>query len=150
MQTVRTTLARKAEQELARRLRASNTARLFGLELEAAAPGRALLRMPVRRRHKQVHGVVHGGVIAALADTAGGLAVYMSVPRGTRVATVEMKINYLEAVEQGTLTAEARVIRLGKNFAVVESDIRDASARLVSKALMTFSIVPSPPSARRT
>jgi uncharacterized protein (TIGR00369 family) len=149
MPTAHPTLTRQAEQELARRLRNSNPARLFGLQLEAAEPGRALLRMPVRRRHKQVHGVVHGGVIAALADTAGGLAVYMSVPRGTRVATVEMKINYLEAVEQGTLTAEARVIRLGKNFAVVESDVRDAGARLVSKALMTFSMVPPTTGARR-
>lgn len=132
--------ARAAERELARRLRQSNTARMFGLKLEAAEPGRAAVVMPVQHRHKQVHGVVHGGVIAALADTAGGLAVYMSVPRGTRVATVEMKINFLEAVEEGTLTAEACVLRLGKNFAVVEAEVRDAGNRLVAKALMTFSL----------
>lgn len=135
-----TTATRAAARELGRRLRQSNTARLFGLKLEVAEPGRAVVVMPVRHRHKQVHGVVHGGVIAALADTAGGLAVYMSVPRGTRVATVEMKINFLEAVEEGTLTAEARVLRLGKNFAVVETEVRDASKCLAAKALMTFSL----------
>jgi uncharacterized protein (TIGR00369 family) len=141
-------MARKAERELARRLRSSNTARQFGFELEAAEPGRAVLRMKVRPRHRQVHGVVHGGILAALADTAGGLATYMSVPRGARVATLEMKINYLEAVERGTLTAEARVIRLGRNFAVVEADVRDQDARLVARALMTFSHQP-PPHPRR-
>jgi uncharacterized protein (TIGR00369 family) len=141
-------LARKAERELARRLRSSNTARQFGFELEAAEPGRAVLEMKVRPRHRQVHGVVHGGILAALADTAGGLATYMSVPRGARVATIEMKINYLEAVERGTLTAEARVLRLGRNFAVVEADIRDQDARLVARALMTFSHQP-PPHPRR-
>lgn len=98
--------------------------------------------MRVAERHKQVHGVVHGGVLAALADTAGGLATYMSVPRGSRVATVEMKMNYLEPVEKGTVVADARVIRVGKTLAVVECDLRDEIERLVGKALMTFSIGP--------
>ena len=132
--------ARSAEQELVRRLRQSNVPRQFGFELEAAEPGRAVLRMRVASRHKQVHGVVHGGILAALADTAGGLATYMVVPRGTRLATVEMKINYLEPVHQGTVTAEARVLRTGKHFAVVDCDVTDATGRLVAKALMTFSI----------
>ncbi len=132
--------ARNAEQELARRLRQSNVPRQFGFELEAAEPGRAVLRMRVASRHKQVHGVVHGGILAALADTAGGLATYMVVPRGTRLATVEMKINYLEPVHQGTVTAEARVLRKGRNFAVVDCDVTDATGRLAAKALMTFAI----------
>ncbi len=131
-----------AEKELARRLNASNTARQFGFALVAAEPGRAVLRMRVSERHRQVHGVVHGGVLAALADTAGGMATYMSAPRGARVATVEMKINYLEPVEKGTVIADARVIRAGKNLAVVDCDLRDEIERLVGKALMTFSIGP--------
>jgi len=140
MASHQTMRARSAEQELVRRLRQSNVPRQFGFELEAAEPGRAVLRMRVASRHKQVHGVVHGGILAALADTAGGLATYMVVPRGTRLATVEMKINYLEPVHQGTVTAEARVLRTGKHFAVVDCDVTDATGRLVAKALMTFSI----------
>jgi uncharacterized protein (TIGR00369 family) len=132
---------RLAEAELARRLRESNAGKLFGFELEAAEEGRAVMRMPVRPRHKQVHGVVHGGILAALADTAGGLATYMAVPPGTRIATVEMKINFLEPVERGTITADARVIRRGRNFAVVECDVRDAAGNLAAKALMTFARV---------
>lgn len=134
-------LAHLAEEELARRLQDSNTARQFGFQLDAAEAGRAVLRMRVRERHKQLHGVVHGGVLAALADTAGGLATYMAVPRGTRIATVEMKINYLEPVAKGTLVADARVIRRGKNLAVVDCDVREEE-ELVAKALMTFSIGP--------
>jgi uncharacterized protein (TIGR00369 family) len=133
---------RLAEQELARRLHESNAARQFGFRLAAAEPGRAVVRMRVTPRHRQVHGVVHGGILAALADTAGGLACYMLLPRGTRLATVEMKINYLEAVERGLLEAEARVLRIGKNLAVVDCDVRETQGRLVGKALMTFSIGP--------
>lgn len=136
-------LAHKAARELKRGLRASGSVRLFGFELEAAEPGRAVLRMQVRARHKQIHGVVHGGILAALADTAAGLAIYLALPRGTRLATVEMKINYLEVVRKGTLIAEARLLRRGKNLAVAECDVCENGARLVAKALLTFSIGPA-------
>ncbi|HXZ10882.1 MAG TPA: PaaI family thioesterase [Candidatus Sulfotelmatobacter sp.] len=127
-----------AVSELKERLHQSNTARQFGFVLEEAERGRVLLRMHVDERHMQVHGVVHGGVVAALADTAGGLATYMALPRGRRVATIEMKINYLESIEGGSVEAEARVVRLGRHIAVVDCDVRDENRRLVAKALMTF------------
>lgn len=133
-------IAHRAERELARRLRSTNAAKMFGFSLEAAEPGRAVLKMRVRARHIQVHGVVHGGILAALADTVGALGIYLQVPRGTRLATIEMKINFLEPVEKGTLLAEGRVLRKGRNFAVSECDIRNEKHRLVAKALVTYSI----------
>src|SRR5574341_234666 len=140
MKTQLSKLARMAESEFARRIRESNSGRLFGFQLDSAEPGRAVIRMRVRPKHRQVHGVVHGGILAALADTAAGVACYMLLPRGTRLATIEMKINYLEPVEKGTILAEARVLRKGRTTAVAECDIRDTSALLVAKALLTFSI----------
>jgi acyl-CoA thioesterase len=128
-----------AKNELQRRIRETTAGLFFGFELETIEPGRAVLKLRVRREHLQVYEVLHGGMIAALADTAGGLATYMSAPRGTRVATVEMKINFLEPVEKGTVRATARVLRLGQNLAVVDCDVRDP-ARLVAKALMTFAM----------
>jgi|HubBroStandDraft_4_1064222.scaffolds.fasta_scaffold111767_3 uncharacterized protein (TIGR00369 family) len=130
------------EKELRDRVRASNTAKQFGFAVQHAERGKVTMRMPVNSRHKQVHGVVHGGVLAALADTAGGLATYMACPVGTRVATVEMKINFLEAVEAGHVTAEAEVVRLGRHIAVADCDLRDDAGRLVAKALMTFFVGP--------
>lgn len=131
-----------AVEELRRRLAENNTAKQFGFELVEAKRGKVILRMKVNEHHLQVHGVVHGGVLAALADTAGGLASYMACPPGTRVATIEMKINYLEAVEGGTVTAEAIVVRIGRHIAVVDCDVRDGSRRPVGKALMTFFVGP--------
>jgi len=128
--------------ELKERLRSTNTTKQFGFVLAEAKPGRVVMRMRVDKRHMQVHGVVHGGVLAALADTAGGLASYLACPRGTRVATIEMKINYLESVEGGIVEAEARVIRRGRHIAVVDCDVRDNHGRLVGKALMTFFVGP--------
>jgi uncharacterized protein (TIGR00369 family) len=124
------------------RIRSSNTAKQLGFIIDKAERGKVTIRMPVEALHKQVYGVVHGGVLAALADTAGGLATYMDCPRGTRVATVEMKINFLEAVEAGTVFAEAEVVRRGRHIAVVDCDVRDDRGKLVAKALMTFFVGP--------
>lgn len=139
----------RAVEELARKLRQSRVPRHFSFELEVAEAGRAVVRMRVAARHRQVHGVVHGGVLAALADTAGGMATYMTVPRGMRVATVEMKINFLEPVERGSVAAHARVLRTGRNLAVVDCEVCDSARRLVAKALMTFSISALEPKRRQ-
>ena len=114
----------------------------MGFTLAHASRGRVRLRMKVDARHLQVHGVVHGGVLAALADTSGGLATYMACPLGTRVATVEMKINYLEGVPGGVVTADSEVVRIGRHLAVVDCDVTDEKRRLVAKALMTFFVGP--------
>jgi uncharacterized protein (TIGR00369 family) len=125
-------------EDLRSRLRETNTTRQFGFEAVRFERGRAVLRMRVGNHHRQVHGVVHGGVLATLADSAGGLATYMALRRGRRTATIELKINYLEGVQNGTIEADARVIRLGRHIAVVDCEIRDSSGRIVAKALMTF------------
>ena len=137
-------LERDAAREMADRVRRSKPTRLFGFELLAAEPGRAVMRMKVRDSHRQVHGVVHGGFLAALADTAGALCCYLSLPRGTRLATVELKINYLEAVAGGAVEAEGKMLRCGKTFTVSECDIRDSGGRLVAKSLQTFAIIAAP------
>jgi len=135
-------IERLAAEAMRWRLRENQTTRHFGFALVVAERGKVVLRMRVSKKHLQVHGVVHGGVLAALADTAGGLATYMACPPGARVATIEMKINYLEAVEGGAVTAEAIVVRIGRHVAVVDCDITDDKRRLIGKALMTFFVGP--------
>ncbi len=125
--------------EAARRgLKESRAVGLLGFEVELVELGRAVLGLDVKPHHKQLNGVVHGGIIAALADTAAGMAAYTVVPRGTAVATVELKINYLEAVPSGRIKADARILRAGRNFVVAECEIFDGRGNLAAKALMTF------------
>jgi len=126
--------------EIARAIRRTVAGRLFGFELVSLKPGRSVLRMKVRAKHIQIHGVVHGGIVAALADTAAALAGYPMLPRGTQLATIEMKINYLEPLDRGEIVAEGRVLRRGRNFVVSECEVFDPQRRLAAKALMTFAI----------
>lgn len=127
--------------DLAERIRNSAPGQLFGYELESIGEGKAVMSLLVADRHRQIHGVVHGGVLASLADTAGAMAAYAILPHGTRLATVEMTINYLEAVNGGKILAEARVLRLGRTLAVSECEIKDAEGKLAAKSLLTFAIL---------
>jgi uncharacterized protein (TIGR00369 family) len=123
----------------ARRTLKSNPATsLLGFKLESLALGRAVLRMDVESRHRQMQGVVHGGILAALADTASAIAAFTVVPPGTAIATVELKINYLEAVVGGRVKAAGRVLRAGRNFVITECELFDGHGALVAKALLTF------------
>jgi uncharacterized protein (TIGR00369 family) len=134
-------LSKAALARASERLRHSNPISHFGFVLEKAERGRAVFRMPVLELHKQIHRVVHGGVLAMLADTAGGFAAFLAAPAAARVVTIEMKINFLEAVDHGEIRADARVLRQGRTTSVVDCDVTDSDRRLVSKALMTFAII---------
>jgi uncharacterized protein (TIGR00369 family) len=126
--------------DLAERIRNSAPGQLFGYELESIGDGKAVMSLRVMDRHLQIHRVVHGGVLASLADTAGAMAAYAILPHGTRLATVEMTINYLEAVNGGQIIAEARVLRIGRTLAVAECEIKNAEGKLAAKSLLTFAI----------
>jgi uncharacterized protein (TIGR00369 family) len=119
-------------------MRQSHAIRFLGFSVEAIDKGWAVLRFKAGTQHKQIHGVVHGGILAALADTVGAMAAYTVVPRGTGIATIEMKINYLEPVPIGRVRAEARVLRAGRNFVVTECDVFTLSGKLAAKALITY------------
>jgi uncharacterized protein (TIGR00369 family) len=129
---------KKYEAELRRRATESGPTAELGLELESLEHGHVVFAMKVKDRHKQMHGVVHGGVLATLADTVAAIAAYTTVPKGTHIATVELKINYLEAVDDGRIKADARVLRAGRNFVVVECEIFSENGAMAAKALMTF------------
>jgi uncharacterized protein (TIGR00369 family) len=121
------------------RMRESKSTELLGFDVESVHDGRAVFLLEVKPIHKQIHGVVHGGILAALADTTAAIAAYTAVPRGVELATLELKINYLEPVPGGRVKADARVLRAGRNFIVTECDIFNQSGSLAAKALLTFS-----------
>jgi uncharacterized protein (TIGR00369 family) len=121
-----------------RRIKESRSTELLGFDVESVQAGRAIFRLDVRANHKQIHGVVHGGILAALADTTAAIAAYTTVPNGTEIATVELSMNYLEPVPGGRIKADARVLRTGRNFVVTECEIFNENGSLAAKALLTF------------
>jgi uncharacterized protein (TIGR00369 family) len=87
-------------------------------------------------------GVLHGGVLMSLADAAGGVCAFLNLPAGaTGTATIESKTNFLGAVREGTVTARARPLHIGKTTIVVETDVLDATDRRVARTIQTQAVL---------
>jgi uncharacterized protein (TIGR00369 family) len=112
--------------------------RSLGIELDSIEPGRARLSLVVEQRHLQLAGVMHGGAIATLIDTAVAFAIAGSSEPNARFTTIEMKVNYLSAIREGRITAEAWLIRDGRRIVVAECDLFDSKGKLAAKGLLTY------------
>jgi uncharacterized protein (TIGR00369 family) len=111
--------------------------RLIGFVLKAVEPGRAVFELEAGERHHNPMGTLHGGIYCDLADAAMGIAYAATLAEGERFTTVELKIQFLRAVRQGTLTAEATVMKAGATLGYSECEIKDEQGRLVAKAAST-------------
>lgn len=113
-------------------------ARLMGIELEEVGAGTATLALQVRKELTQNHGVVHGGAIASLIDTATAFAIISLLAPKEEVTTVDMAISYLQPVTGGRLKAAAKVVRAGRRLFVVSADVIDTQGKLAATALSTY------------
>jgi uncharacterized protein (TIGR00369 family) len=82
-------------------------------------------------------GTLHGGVYCDLADAAMGIAYGTTLAEGESFTTIELKINFLRAVRQATLTAEGKVVKAGATIGYIECEVKDEQGRLVAKAAST-------------
>ncbi len=112
-------------------------AKLIGLVFTELEPGRAVFTLDVGERHHNPMGTLHGGVTTDLADSAMGWAYAATLPDGEAFTTLELKVNFLRAVREGRLTAEATVVKGGSTIGYVECEVKDDQGRLVAKANST-------------
>ena len=110
----------------------------MGIELDAIDVGVATLALEVRDDLKQNNGVVHGGAIATLIDTAAAFAVISLLPVGERATTVDLTVSYLRPLRSGRALAAARVVKAGKRVIVVSVELSDGARNLAATALTTY------------
>ena len=113
-------------------------AKLLGIELEDIAPGIATLGFDIRNDLKQNNGVVHGGAIASLIDTATAFAIISLLPPDEHATTADLTISYLRPLINGRARATARVIRAGRRLIVVSAELVDDAGKLTATALTTY------------
>ena len=111
---------------------------LLKIELGEVKRGAATLYLEVRDELRQNNGVVHGGVIASLVDTAAAFAILTSLEKGQTTTTVDLTIHYLRPLLEGRVTAEARVLRAGRRIIAITVDILDETQALAATALTSF------------
>jgi uncharacterized protein (TIGR00369 family) len=97
---------------------------LYQARLVDVTPGRVVIDVALRPDLTQQAGYFHGGVLGALADSAGGYAALSLMPAGAEVVTVEYKINFMRPAIGPLLQATGTVIRAGKSITVVAMECR--------------------------
>jgi uncharacterized protein (TIGR00369 family) len=100
----------------------------LGMKVVEAAAARVVLRVPFRPElvGDPSRPALHGGVLSALADTAGGLAVFAALgdPSRGRASTVDLRVDYLRPARLEDLACHAELVRMGNRVAVVRMTIR--------------------------
>ncbi len=132
------TTAKNFEKYLKECLRNAAISRFLGHSLISCQKGRAEVRLPYRREFQQNYGVVHGGIIATIADTAGFFAAASVSPQQI-VTTVEFKINLLSGAREENLVGIGSVVRNGKRLIVCEMAVYGSRRRKIALATGTYS-----------
>jgi uncharacterized protein (TIGR00369 family) len=90
------------------------------MQLVRAEKDEVVLTMAWAPTRTTTAGLLHGGAVMALADSAGGVCAFLNVPEGAGTSTIESKTNFLGAVKDGTVTATARPLHVGGTTIVVD------------------------------
>ncbi|MCK0505882.1 PaaI family thioesterase [Aromatoleum anaerobium] len=96
---------------------------LIGAELPVVEPGYAEIHLPFKPEITQQHGVIHGGVVGMIADSAAGYAANTLTPPDTSVLTVEYKLNLIAPADGERLVARGEVIKSGRTLLITRAEV---------------------------
>jgi 1,4-dihydroxy-2-naphthoyl-CoA hydrolase len=117
-------------------------AQTLGSELLEAGPDAVRARVAWDESRCTAGGMLHGGVLMSLADSAAAVCAFLNLPEGASgTTTVESKTNFLRGVREGTVTARSTPLHKGRRFIVVETDLSDDQDRLVAKVTQTQAVL---------
>jgi uncharacterized protein (TIGR00369 family) len=113
----------------------------LGMELVAADADEVTARLAWAPDLCTAGGIVHGGALMSLADSAGGICAFLNLPEGARTATIESKTNFFAAVRDGFVEARSRPLHRGRTTIVVETDLFDERGRHVARTTQTQAVL---------
>ena len=119
----------------------------LGIEWVEISAERVIARMPVEG-NVQPYGILHGGATAALCETVASVGTAVQVGADKRVTGIELNINHLRAVTEGSVTAIGVPLHLGRTTSVWDMRVHDERGRLVAASRLTLAIrdgLPVPP-----
>ena len=117
--------------------------RHMGMRITDLAWGRATFEMTPAEFRLQPFGVVHGGNIATLIDSAAFWACYLSMDSDDDgLASVDLKLNYLAPARMEALRSTGTLIKAGKTLSYAEADVRTDEGRLVAHGTSTLMRLP--------
>jgi len=115
-------------------------ANFLGIKLDGLQHGSATLSLETREELTRDGGLIHGGVLASLIDTASAFATLTLIEPEQRAVTIDLTVHYLRAVTGGTIKAHARALRAGRRVIVLSVEVTNQDGALMATAVTTYLI----------
>ena len=113
----------------------------LGIEVTAADAGEVAGRISWRPELCTAAGLLHGGVLMALADSLGGICAFLNLPEGATTSTIESKTNFFRGVREGAVHATTRPLHVGRTTIVVQTDLLDDRGKRVAQVTQTQAVI---------
>ena len=115
---------------------------LLGIELVGEpSSDEVRARLAWREELCTAGGLLHGGALMALADSAGGLCAYLNLPDGAAgTATIQSSTSFLRPVRDGYVEAVSRPLSVGRNVIAVDTEVVDANGRAVARVVQSQAV----------
>lgn len=116
----------------------------IGMQIAEVDEGTVTFHCHPDESHYNPIGMVHGGLVCTLLDSALGCAVHTTLPKGTGYTSIEIKVNYLRPVtaDSGPLVCTGRVTKSGRRVAFAEGEVLDNKGKTVATASGSLLIFP--------
>jgi uncharacterized protein (TIGR00369 family) len=116
---------------------------LLGVEpVGEPRPDEVRARLSWREELCTAGGLLHGGALMALADSAGGLCAFLNLPKGaTGTATIQSSTSFLRPVREGYVEAISRPLGVGRNVIAVDTEIVDSKGRAVARVVQSQAVL---------
>jgi 1,4-dihydroxy-2-naphthoyl-CoA hydrolase len=115
---------------------------LLGIEAVATSQEEVRLRLAWREELCTAGGLMHGGALMALADSAGGVCAFLNLPDGaTGTATISSSTSFLRPVRDGYAEAISRPLNVGRTVIAVDTEIVDADGRPVARVMQSQAVL---------
>ncbi len=114
---------------------------LVGFQVAPGEYGEAVVRLECQSHHHNPMGRVHGGLLAALADAAMGIAFGRTLLDGEDFSTIDLQISFIRPIRTGWVTAQAKVIERGLRIGFVQCELINAKGKRVATASCTCTLV---------
>jgi uncharacterized protein (TIGR00369 family) len=112
------------------------------MRIVSMSDGASRIELDIDTVHLQPFGIVHGGVIATLIDTATFWAAFSSISEDDGLVNVDLKLNYLAVARSGRLAAEGRSIKSGRTISYAEASVRADDGSLIAHGTSTLMVLP--------
>src|ERR1041385_3389946 len=115
---------------------------LLGIEAVGATAEEVRLRLAWREDLCTAGGLMHGGALMALADSAPGVCAFLNLPDGAAgTATIQSSTSFLRPLRDGYAEAISRPLSVGRNVIAVDTEVVDASGRAVARVVQSQAVL---------